>query len=134
MSSEPAAKRNGRTTARPVCRHSPACEVAQTQRDLQAQVQVGHDALGTALGEVVDELRNLRADFSVKLEQIAGGQLETRERVTVLSQRQELDGRLITALVRHFTKQAGPEAGKALADEFAAVQAQAARELGGDDA
>lgn len=42
-----AAQKNGKRLSEAACRHSPNCEVAQTQMDLQAQVQ--------ALSEIVGE-------------------------------------------------------------------------------
>ena len=76
MNGTTTAKKNGRT-APGICRHSPNCEVAQTQRDLQAQVlKVGED-LGLALEKIEERLNSMALHLSnVSQLQVTGSERE----------------------------------------------------------
>lgn len=93
-----ATKRNGRT-ATAVCRHSPNCEVAQTQRDLQAQVQAFSETVGEGMERVAIALEKVKRGHDLMLQRqeqhsdrllaMSGHLADIAERQTVASQREE---------------------------------------------
>jgi hypothetical protein len=72
MNSQPnAARKNGKRLQGTVCRHSPNCEVAQTQKDLQAQVQ----ALSEIVGEGFERVDQRLDQALGRIEQVHGESL-----------------------------------------------------------
>ena len=56
MSNATTARKNGRNLTKPVCRHSPDCELAQGQEDLKAQLQSLSETVGMAFERLDDRL------------------------------------------------------------------------------
>lgn len=79
-----ATKRNGRT-ATAVCRHSPNCEVVQTQKDLAAQIQAFSETLGQSIEEIDGTLKVL----TDRVTAVLTSHHKLAESVTVLRQREE---------------------------------------------
>ncbi len=63
MSTATAKRTNGKAT-NAVCRHSTNCEVAETQRDLRAQLQQLGEAMGEAMGRIDDRLNSIALHVS----------------------------------------------------------------------
>lgn len=132
--SSAAKKLNGKKPANPVgCGH-PDCEMSKllerlvedTQRQLAEQAQ----ALATALGAIDSRLGSIEDRLNASAEHLA----LMGEQVVVTGQRERLNGRLLTAVMRHLSQTGPPKAQAKLQLELVSIQEQAQRELGGADA
>lgn len=85
MSTPTPARRNGKLLGKPVCRHSPHCELASLQGDLKAQVQQVSEGLGLVLEQLEQQGIRLEAWRQETATQVA----EVRERQTKGDQREE---------------------------------------------